>query len=250
MLPNGFSSWRPVGSGVPQGSVLGPLLFLLYINDIVDMFTDNVAIKLFADDIKIYMEIDNTSQAVRFQDSINSIVNWAETWQLKLSYSKCQHLRVSLRKTNFPSTYLLCGNVLPSVQECRDLGVSVDHTLCFTGHICNIVAKAKQRSSQILRFFLSKDPEVLTKAFVVYVRPILEYSSPVWSPSTVTWINKLESVQRSFTKRLPGLHKLSYETRLKRLGLERLEIRRLHADLTMCFKIVHNLVNAPFDQFF
>ena len=127
------------------------------------------------------MEIDDTSQAVKFQDSINCIANWAQTLQLKLSYSKCQHLRVSLRKTNFPSTYLLCGDMLPSVQECRDLGVSVDHILCFTGHTCNIVAKAKQRSSQILRFFLSKDPEVLTKAFVVYVRPILEYSSRVVS---------------------------------------------------------------------
>jgi len=110
-------------------------------------------------------------------------------------------------------------------------------------------SKAKQRSSQILRVFLSKDPEVLTKAFVVYVRPILEYFSPVWSPSTVTYINKLGSVQRCFTKRLLGFHKLSYETGLKTLGLERLEIRRLHADLTMCYKIVHNLVNIPFDQF-
>ena len=109
------------------------------------------------------------------------------------------------------------------------------------------MAKAKLRSSQILRFFLSKDPQVLTKAFVVYVRPILEYSSPVWSPSAVTYINKLESVQRSFTKRLPGFQKLSYDTRLKRLGLDRLELRRLHADLIMCYKIVHKLVNIPFD---
>jgi len=95
----------------------------------------------------------------------------------------------------------------------------------------------------------SKDPEVLTKAFVVYVRPILEYCSSVWYPSTVTPINKIESVQRSFTKRLPGFHKYSYQTRLKILGLERLEIRRLYADLTMCYKIVHKLVNVTFEQF-
>ena len=250
MLPNGFSSWRPVGSGVPQCSVLGPLLFLLYINDITDMFVDNIAIKLFADDIKIYMEIADNSQAAAFQDSINGIVRWADLWQLQLSYRKCQHMRVTLHKTDFPQTYLLCGDVLPSVMECRDLGITVDSTLSFTGHICNIVAKAKQRSSQILRFFLSQDPQVLRKAFVVYVRPILEYSSPVWSPSAVTYINKLESVQRSFTKRLPGFLKLSYDTRLKRLGLDRLEIRRLHADLIMCYKMVHKLVNIPFDQFF
>jgi len=249
MLPIGFSSWKPVGSGVPQGSVLGPLLFLLYINDITDMFADNIAIKLFADDIKIYMEIADNSQAAIFQDRINSIVSWAELWQLQLSYHKCQHMRVTLRKIDFPQTYLLCGDVLPSVLECKDLGITVDSTLSFTGHICNIVAKAKLRSIQILRFFLSKDPQVLTKAFVVYVRPILEYSSPVWSPSAVTYINKLESVQRSFTKRLPGFQKLSYDTRLKRLGLVRLELRRLHADLIMCYKMVHKLVNIPFDHF-
>jgi len=155
------------------------------------------------------------------------------------------------KETDFPQTYLLCGDVLPSVLECKDLGITVDSTLSFTGHICNIVAKAKLRSSQILHFFLSEDPQVLTKAFVVYVlHPILEYSSPVWSPSAVTYINKLESVQRSFTKRLPGFQKLSYDTRLKRLGLVRLELRRLHADLIMCYKMVHKLVNIPFWSFF
>ena len=91
----------------------------------------------------------------------------------------------------------------------------------------NIVATAKRRASQILRCFLSKDPNVLTKAFVIYVRPLLEYCSPVWSPSRVSDINTLESVQRSFTKRLVGFCHMTYDNRLKLLGLDRLELRRL-----------------------
>ena len=94
-----------------------------------------------------------------------------------------------------------------SHQSRKDLGVSVDRIPCVSQVtlLCNIVAKAKQRSSQILRFFLIKDPEVLTTAFVVHVRPVLEYFSPAWLDSFhVIYINKLESVQRSFTKRLPG----------------------------------------------
>jgi len=121
-----------------------------------------------------------------FKKVLTVFVDWADTWQLKLCQSKFQHMRVSLRKTTIPSTYSLCGNILPSVLECIDLGVYVDCALSFSNHISTIVTKAKLRSSQILRFFLSKDPVVLAKAFVVYVRPILEYSSPVWSPYGVS----------------------------------------------------------------
>ena len=91
---------------------------------------------------------------------------------------------------------------------------------------------------------------MLTKAFAVFVRPLLEYCSPVWSPCTVTAINKLESVQRMFTKRLPDMMSLSYDARLQLLGLERLELRRIHSDLIMCFKITHQLVSIPFSSMF
>ena len=86
---------------------------------------------------------------------------------------------------------------------------------------------------------------MLTKAFVVFVRPLLEYCSPVWSPCTVTAINKIESVQRMFTKRLPGMY-----ARLQLLGLERLELRRIHCDLVTCVKITHQLVSIPFSSMF
>jgi len=104
-LPGGASTWKPVLSGVPQGSVLDPLLFLLYINDVTDLFHDNVSITLFVDDVKIYMEIDNNSQIVIFQEYINVVSDWADEWQLKLSYNKCHHVRVSLRKCDVSACY-------------------------------------------------------------------------------------------------------------------------------------------------
>jgi len=100
MLPRGTFTWKR--SGVPQSSVLGPLLFLLYINDVTDLFHDTVSIKLFADDIKIYMEIESNSQTVIFQDYINAVSDWTNKWQLKLSYNKCHHLRVSFVRVMRP----------------------------------------------------------------------------------------------------------------------------------------------------
>lgn len=250
VLPNGFSQWSNLSSGVPQGSVLGPLLFLLYINDIVDLFTGEVSVKLFADDIKIYMEIKDSSETAIFQKAIDNVDEWARKWQLKLSIGKCQHMLITLRRHVYPTNYLLNAKALPTVTSCIDLGVCMDSALCFSPQVNCIVSKAKLRASQILRCFHSRDPGVLTKAFVVYVRPIVEYCSPVWSPCTVLNINNIESVQRTFTKRLSGMRSLSYNGRLSVLGLERLELRRIRADLTMCFKIVHRLVDIPFDMFF
>ena len=96
--------------------------------------------------------------------------------------------------------FLLSSAPLPCVLSCVDLGVCVDSSLSFSEHINNIVVRAKQRASLLLRCFLSKDTSVLTKAFTVYVRPLLEHCSSAWSPSTVGNISKLESVQRSFTE--------------------------------------------------
>ena len=233
-----------------SGQCSRPLLFLIYINDVSDLFHDNVSIKLFADDIKIYMEIENNSQTAIFQNYVNAVSDWADKWQLKLSYNKCYHLRVSLRKCDESACYLLNNVPLSCVASCIDLGVCVNSVLSFSEHINNVVAKAKQRTSLLLRSFLSKDAMLLTKAFIVYVRPMLEYCSPVWSPCYTGNINKLESVQRTFTKRLTGMRSLSYDNRLKALGLERLELRRLHMDLITCYNVIHGHISIPFDSFF
>lgn len=250
VLPDGTSDSKIVTSGVPQGSVLGPLLFLLYINDIADYFTDKVCIKLFADDIKIYFEIVNDTDPAIFQSSINYISEWADIWQLQLAPAKCQHIRVGLARNATNVQYSLNNNILSTADKCRDLGVIVDSHLTFNEHIDSIVSRAHLRASQILRCFASKDPETLFKAFTTYVRPLLEYCSPVWSPVTIGNINRIESVQRRFTKRLNGLAFVPYDERLLLLNAERLEIRRLRTDLITCYKIMHGYVDMTVNDFF
>jgi len=250
VLPNGLSSFLDVTSGVPQGSVLGPLLFLLYINDVCDIFNSNTKIKLYADDIKIYLEIDNNSALAELQHDIETLTLWSEIWQLTLSVDKCFHIRFGTSNRIPKHVYSVNNVSLNSVTKLRDLGITVDNRLNFSSHIKTIAARAQIRANQVLRCFISHDRQLLTKAFITYVRPIVEYCSPVWNPHQITLINKLESVQRWYTKRLVGFHNFSYDERCKMLGLERLELRRLHADLIYCFNIIHDFTCLLPNDFF
>ena len=139
---------------------------------------------------------------------------------------------------------------LPLVNILKDLGTLTDSQLKLDLHINSMVAKAHARACLIFRCFVSKDRDSLIKAFITYVRPLVEYVSCVWSPRSVGIIRKIEEVQKRFTKRLPGLKVLDYHERLAFLGLESLELRRLKADLCMTYKIMFILVNLNVDNFF
>jgi hypothetical protein len=139
---------------------------------------------------------------------------------------------------------------LPSVDNISDLGILLASDLSFSKQIDKLCSKARCRSAMILKSFQSRDNFLLFKAFVVYVRPILEYCSNVWSPYKVSDIKKIESVQRLFTKRLRGLKDLPYPDRLKCLNAESLEMRRIKCDLTMYYKILNNLVDISSDSLF
>ena len=124
------------------------------------------------------------------------------------------------------------------------------NSLSFSLHIINITRKAHARANLILKCFVSRDCATLLKAYVVYVRPLLEYCSSVWSPTLVQDINAVECVQRRFTKRLPGMGNLTYFQRLRKLGIESLESRRLRADLIIVYKILFGLTAVnPSDLF-
>ena len=247
-----LSDLAHITSGVVQGSCLGPILFVLFINDLPDAFTDAVTVKLYADDVKLYSAIKTSSldTASDLQEQLDKLATWAETWQLPISYSKCCVL--SLGKHNSGPSRLLTMNdynILP-VEQAVDLGVTVDREVKFSLHISNISRKAHNRANLIIRCFHSKNIPSLVAAYKVYVRPILEYSSVSWNPYLIKDIKSLENVQRRFTKRLPGMEKLTYHQRLSILELDSLELRRVRADLLFTYKLVFGLVDLSLPDFF
>jgi len=146
--------------------------------------------------------------------------------------------------------YTLSSHEILNIETVKDLGVYVDHKLNFKTHIEDCIVRAKQRSALIFRGFLSRNIHHLTLAFISYIRPLLEYASPVWSPSFIYLNDAIESVQRSYTKRLPGFDKLTYTERLQKLKLQSLEHRRLICDLVLCYNIIHGYSALQISDFF
>ena len=247
-IGSSFSKFSPVSSGVPQGSVLGPILFNLFVNDITDNLDNTTTSKMFADDIKIYSEFDTNTTTCNLQTHLDLIYKWSSIWQLTISQPKCNILFLGHHEIKRPlniSTFpLRVSNLIV------DLGISIDPELKFSIHIHEIAARAKQRAALIHRCFLSRSSINLLRAFKTYVRPLVEYATQIWSPHFSSLIILIEGVQRSFTKRLPGLSNLTYAERLTTLKLQSLEHRRLIFDLVMCFEIVHGLNALKFDDFF
>ena len=186
-----LSSPRRVISGIPQGSVLGPCLFNLFINDVTDTFI-NVTAKLFADDVKLYTELSSPTAVTNFQSHLDLIQSWSTTWQINISYSKCNILEIGNHIHH--SAYSISNQTLTHATFVKDLGVWIDPKLKFDHHIFDFVNRARQRASLIFRCFLSRDTSNLKRAFTTYVRPLVEYASPVWSPSHIYLINAIESV--------------------------------------------------------
>ena len=237
-----ISDPAPVISGVPQGSVLGPTLFLVFINDLVEVVKHS-EILLFADDLKIF---NISSNNMLLQADLCNVSNWSNTWQLPISIKKCNTLYIG--RNNPCYQYTLNDTPLESVgNSCKDLGVYISSDLSARVHCANIVAKASRISNMIHRCFLSKNSDLKVMAFKSYVLPILEYSSVVWNPHCIIDIQNIENVQRRFTKRLLFKSGMSYDERLSKLGLQRLELRRIHNDLIYTFRIVKHKILSTND---
>lgn len=233
------SSWKSVISGVPQGSVLGPLLFVMYINDLPESMTSESQLFLYADDTKIFRSIKDVDECRKLQDDIVDLKEWSNKWLLKFHPDKCKAMRIG--KSEIPHGDYVMEQSLTLTNEEKDLGVIVDKDLNFEKHISGKINSANRIVGLIRRTISCLDEEVFRSLFVALVRPILEYASPVWSPYKVKDITALENVQRRATKLVPSLKDLSYEERLRKLKLPTLAYRRARGEMIETYKILQGV---------
>ena len=184
-----LSNWVKVVSGVPQGSVLGPILFLLYIDDITLIYPGQVSLKLFADDLKVYSSVQSTVSSNDLHAVLHILEDWCRTWQLQVNISKTYVLHLGFNNPHL--SYTFDNSKIKPTVSVRDIGVEIDPGLKFDSHINKIVAKAYGRVGTLFRGFTTRNPSILRKAYVTYIRPILEYASNVWSPCLKKHINAI-----------------------------------------------------------
>ncbi|MCG8032216.1 MAG: hypothetical protein JAZ03_08575 [Candidatus Thiodiazotropha taylori] len=244
------SEWAEVSSGIPQGSVLGPILFLVYINDMPDVIA--VLIKLYADDAKIYNRVSITDRNNQVQTSLDNSVDWANEWLMYYNFKKCHHLQIGRQEID--SKYSMkAGNEtheLNKVKNEKDLGVIIDSNLLFRDHITSKVNLANRNLGIIFRSFTFIDQDMFLHLYKSLVRPHIEYASPVWSPHFKKDSIMIENVQRRATRLVRSLKGYSYSERLRKLGLPTLEYRRERADLIQVYKILNNIDILDKDKLF
>ena len=229
-----------MSSGVPQGSVLGPILFLAVINDLPDQVKPRV--RLFADDTAIYLAISSEGESITLQNNLHILEKWEQRWNMSFNPSKCQVLHITRAKCPIQTKYILHDTVLHTVPSTKYLGVTISDDLSWSPHIDLITKKANQTLGFLKRNIKVHNQDLESTAYKTLVRPQLEYASTVWSPHTAT--NIAEAVQRRAARwATRDYQRTSSVTQmLKDLNWRTLEQRRIDSRLILMYKITYNLV--------
>ena len=244
-------------SGVPQGSVLGPLLFILFINDLINSVPGS-QILTFADDTKVVSSVRNVGDTLKLQDNLNKIINWSHSNNMMLNNEK---FKLMCHRLSPETTHQQLFKELPFNQQffsyqaddhdlypssnVRDLGVLIDCKLSWKDHLNHITSKARQVSGWVLSVFHSREKIPMITLFNSLVRSKLEYCDIIWSPYQNQDVYLIEKIQRSFTHKIRGMKDYSYWERLKILDIMSLQRRREKHIIIYLWKIKHNFLPNP-----
>ena len=227
-------------SGVPQGTVLAPLLFLCFINDLPNRITSKI--KLYADDVLLYTTIHSQDDCHRLQQDLNTLEQWAADWKMSFNLQKCEFLRITNKKHPILAQYTLQSKTIKEVTHAKYLGVTIDKNLSWSEHIKQITKKANNTKCFLQRN-LSKCPlQVKSNCYKALIKPILEYAATVWSPHTRRDIDAIENVQRRAARfAFNNYSRYSSVTEmLSNLNWPTLARCRNEQKATMLFKIISN----------
>ncbi|XP_072051476.1 uncharacterized protein [Amphiura filiformis] len=244
MIDGQRSSEAKVTSGVPQGSVLGPLLFLIYINDLPDSISSSTP-RLFADDCVLYRQITSAQDCVSLQKDLDSLQEWERLWLMEFHPSKCQVVRITNKRKPIIGSYIIHNHTLEEVTSAKYLGVHIDSKLSFNTHVDTVVKKANSTNAFLCRNFRQCSRKIKKSTFTTYVRPIVEYAATAWDPHTRRNADKIEMVQRRGARFVTGIYDQtsSVTAMLKDLQWPTLESRRTQSRLAMMYRIRYNLVD-------
>ena len=244
---NRMSEWVEVTSGVPQGTILGPLIFLLYINDIADDL--NATCRLFADDCLLYKCYSEFQETNRLQEDLNKLEIWSNRWLLEFNPSKCKVMYISNRKSIKKADYFLNGQKLESVEFEKYLGVYIQSNLKWSKHVNYVYQDSMRKLGFLKRSFNKCEPVVKENLYNQLIRSKLEYASSVWDPHNIGEEQKIEKIQKRAYKYIYGVKSIpNYILYLKEYKILPLHQRRVYNRLCMLYKIINGLIDINFDQ--
>ena len=236
---DGAVSRSPVISGVPQGSVLGPLLFLIHLLDINE-HVHNSSVAFFADDTRVLREVSTQADKDLLQEDLKIFYKWAEDNNMFFNNNKFEHMMYSTAN-NTQADYKYKahdGSDITTKENVKDLGVTLSCDATFTTHINSVTKKARSQAGWILRVFQTRDTLPMLTLYKSLVLPLLEYCCQLWSPWKAGEKQSLEAIQRSFTSKISAVREMNYWQRLEALDLYSLERRRERYAIIYVYKIL------------
>ena len=212
--------------------------FAIHINDLPDVVDKDSHVFLFADDTKVFREINSPEDSQILQNDIDNLAAWSDKWLLKFHPDKCVTMNMG---SNNPNHQYHMGQHDLSKTECEKyIGVYINFQLKFDKHISNMINKANRVLAITRKTFEYQDKSTISLIFKGLVRPHLEYAAPIWNPHLEKQKEAIENVQRRATKLIPGLFHMSYPDKLKELNLPTLTYRRARGDMIQVFKLLSN----------